>query len=767
MSTAINYGYRVDHIEIDAANSCVRREGIDHILRYQTFHVLIYLLEHAGRPVPKEELIGAIWHEAAVTDNALTQCIAEIRKAFGDDPRNPTYIRTVSKVGYQFLASVEVVHNHESAAPVFLVQDAHDDVHGSNPSPLEPPALTVVAPAHAAPRPEADGAGSGKRRLSGRDHLRLGLLLVLLFFCGWAIPKLYVRMTGRIAGVAPLSGGRSLAVMYFANESGNRSDNWLRQGLTDMMITDMSQSGKLHVLGREELAALMKDEVRRKNGTADPAMQIAKAVHATDYLTGSFASVPGQFRIDIQLHNTRSGQIIYADHNVMANSDNILSQVDVLAAKLAAAMSLKPATRMSVAAATTSNLEAYQYYSLGVEKAEAFENAQALVLLKQAVALDPNFAMAWARIGYTYALADFAPAKGRPYLEKALALSAHLSEKDRLYVNAWLDISKGNYNAALQTLDRIIKLYPRDIEAYWRVARLLRAEERPLDAVRVLKQGLQFAPDDPNLNNTLGFVLLSLRRYPEAIAVEQHYVQLASDEPNSYDSLGMAYQHAGNYPAAFREYQTALAINPKFEPSIIHMGDAYYQTQQYSKALGEYQRYTKLASTSNARAFGYGDQSAVYLTLHRLNDARRAAALEMKNNPNAVWNSILIALDTGDHTRARQLEQLLFRDIPNQERGTPGDQRTRYYYMGTIALADGQAQQALTDFRTALTHLPPTSGMSDYEDCLANAELKLGEYPQAIAEYNRILKLNPHYPLARQHLAEAEAHVNTGKPNAS
>lgn len=548
--------------------------------------------------------------------------------------------------------------------------------------------------------------------------------------------------------------------MYFENESHSRDFAWLRQGLTDMMITDMSRSGELHVLSRQQLSVLVNDKIKQDgDAPTDQAMHVAETVHASNFLTGSFAAIAGHFRIDIQLHDSRNGQIIFADHSVFQDTSDILSQVDVLAAHLASAMALNPAATPNIAEATTRNVEAYQYYSLGVEKAEEFENAQALSLLKQATELDPGFAMAYARIGYTYALADFAPEQGRPYLQKALQLSTHLPEKDRLYINSWYAISKGDYSGASQTLSEITKLYPTETEAYWRLARLLRAEERPLEALQILERGLMSNPDDKNLNNTLGFVLLSLHRYPEAIATDQRYVVLAPNEPNPHDSLGMAYQQSGDYPAALSEYEKALSLNPQFEPSIVHMGDVYYQTGQYTKAIEKYQRYIQVTRTDDARALGYGDLAAVYLAMKRMPEAEQAAALEMKNNSSAVWNSLVIALIRSDVKRERQLEQLLFRDIPNQERGTPGDQRTRFYYLGYIALHHGNSQEALADFKMALQHLPSSSGMDTHEDCLANAELQLGDYIDAVAEYSRILKLNPNYPAARAHLEQAESRL--------
>lgn len=751
VSTTINCSYRIDEVEIDAAGNRVRRMGSECGLRHQAFHVLLYLVEHTDRLVTKEELIAEIWPDAVVTENALTQCITEIRKALGDNPRNPTYIRTIPKVGYQFVASVQVIADKPLA----------DSGRTASPSLIA--SLSVPAALPHAVTSEARAAvglpSAAKPQFSRRtkSHLAWGAVLLALVA---AIAVEYRIMHRAYFAVAPLTNGRSLAVMYFDNESDRKDLDWLRQGLTDMMITDMSQSGDVEVLSRQQLAVLVQNEAKQSGRVSpDEAMQIAQAVHAAEYLTGSYWAVNGQFRIDIQLHDSRSGRIVFADHRVFQNPGDILNQIDLLAARLSSVIDSNPAPAPNIAEATTNNLEAYQYYSLGVEKAQEFENAQALNLLKQAVQLDPSFAMAWARIGYTYAIADFAPEKGMPYLETAVQLSSHLSERDRLYVNAWYEIAKGDYTAAVETLRRIVQLYPQETEASWRLALLLRAQEHPKEALDIVERALKSNPDDKNLFNTKGFVLLSMYRYPEAIAAYRRYVELAPGEPNAHDSLGMAYEQSGSYESALSEYKKALMLDPKFEPSIIHIGDVYYQVQQYGKAISYYRNYVREARTNDSRALGYGDLATVYIAMNRIPEAVQAATHELENSPQAVWSSVVIALRKSDYVTAKRLEQILFRDIPSQERGAPGDQRTRFYYEGYIELHGGDSKKALEDFKLALEHLPPSSGMDSYEDCLANAELQLGYYKKAADEYKRILGLNPNYPMARSHLALAMAHL--------
>jgi len=101
------------------------------------------------------------------------------------------------------------------------------------------------------------------------------------------------------------------------------------------------------------------------------------------------------------------------------------------------------------------------------------------------------------------------------------------------------------------------------------------------------------------------------------------------------------------------------------------------------------------------------------------------------------------------------LRERLFENLPYPERGVRHELRSYDYYLGVLALKDKRLNEAITHFQRALRHLPPSSGLDLYEDCLANAYLESGRPDEAITEYLRILRTNPNYPLAQYHLAEA------------
>jgi DNA-binding winged helix-turn-helix (wHTH) protein len=92
--------------ELDRAAACLRRAGQEVDLPPRAFQVLTYLIDNRQRVVPKQELVDALWKDTFVTDDALVQAVTGLRRALGDDPDNPRYIRTRARVGYQFIAPV-------------------------------------------------------------------------------------------------------------------------------------------------------------------------------------------------------------------------------------------------------------------------------------------------------------------------------------------------------------------------------------------------------------------------------------------------------------------------------------------------------------------------------------------------------------------------------------------------------------------------------------------------------------------------------------
>ena len=755
--------YRCEDVEIDPSLGCLKRGGIEQHLRQQSFHLLLYMIERRQRLITKEELIENFWQGAAVTDNAVVQCIKEIRTALGDDPHEPRFIRTLYKFGYRFIGNVVEV---PVAAPVATeVSRPNLDIEGAGLLPFEGTgAVTKARAAEAETKAPGEGPISSplKRWKPWLVNIVLGVAASGGITLAWTVlrhsaaPKMEVTLP-------QVPGRKALAVMYFENQSAKPNLNWLSQGLADMFITDLARFDKLTVLSREQLHLLLeRNGHEQQNGIRlDDALDIARKSHAEALLLGSFLTLGEKIVVNTRLFQTASGQLLGADQFEVDQPADILARIDLLSPTVAARLGAAPLDkhhRTGLAEAMTNNLEAYQYYSLGVSKAQAFQNSQAIALLSKAVQLDPKFALAYARIGYAYSVTDFVPERGRPYLARAIQLSDHLAPKDRLFVTAWYAIARQDYAAAIRTMQQIVDQFPLETEAYTRLARLLIGEERPQEAMAVVRRGIQVDPEFGDLYNVLGICYLGLGRYDEAIAAHQRYVQLAPSEPNAHDSLGMSLQHAGRYESAVAEYNGALLLDPEFEPAIIHLGDVYFQQGRYREAIRQYQRYIQVTGSDTARAVGYGSIAQVYWRLKEFGKAEQAAQNETKFEKGAVWNSLLLALDQGQTARAASLKERfdqILQSGPYPTRGSRNELRSYDYYLGTLEMREKHIDRATQHFREALRHLPASSGMDLYEDCLANAYLGSAHLEEAIGEYQRILRLNQNYPLSQYHLAQA------------
>ena len=735
-------GYHFDDYELDVLRGCLLHEGKELPLRYQSFLLLLYFVERPETLISKDELTSAIWSDTSVTDNALVQCVTEIRRELKDDPRNPRFIKTFPKVGYRFIADVRVVHNgHKQPALRTL------------PIPHTSGALEIQTPD--VPIDLKPNFATGWRRRAWRQ-IPVGIaLMLILSLSGHKRPT----RESALPAMQPVSGLPILAVFPLTNESGRQDLDWLREGVSDMMLTDLAHAGRWNVLSREKMHSLV-GERNRAALTFDESLEIARLTHAANFIVGSVSTSNQQVTIGIRIFDGGDGHLVATDSASLSDSREIVAEAGLLSTDIARRLGHSGEEATALAERMTGNLEAYRYYSLGVEKAEQFQNAQAVELFKKSLRFDPKFAMAYARIGYAYAVKDFQPEKGRPYLEQAQRLSASLPLISRLYIEAWSAIARSNYDAADGILQQITQLYPDETEAVCQLSRLLRGQERVDQAAALLRNAIRANPNAKDLYNAFGMILISMGRPQEAIDAYRQYVALAPENPNGHDSLGMAYQLAGLYEDALAEYNQALALDPEFEPSIVHLGDTAYQMGRYRLALREYDRYIQVAGSSDAKALGYGDMATVYLAMNNPLQAQEASTQELRNNRGFVWHSLEIALEKHQMERAASLERELFANLPDSERGSPRDLRQEFFYRGYIELKTGDSQGAISHFKLALQHLPPSSGIDLHEDCLANAYLDLGMIPDAIAEYKRILKINPNYPLAYYHLGLAYQRIH-------
>jgi len=667
-------------------------------------------------------LLDALWPGTAVTDNTIKQSVNEARKLLNDDPRDSRFIRTVPKAGYQFIGAIDETGGYlEEMTTLEMEYEAQ--------------------PALPAPQPR---------------RLRLAAVAAVVAILG-------VVGLWRISGPSTQAG--TVIVLPFENSSTTAELDWLREGLTDMLITNLSRAGGMHVLGREEVRALLGPEGtgQQPSRAFDRAMRWAKEHGADTVITGSFARLGDKLRVATQVYRAADGSLRSSESFTADQPEQILTHMDLASLQLASKLGrpIQQEDRLAgLSSLMTPNLEAYRYYTLGMEKAQTLAAAEAIELFEKAVALDPNFAMAHARIGYTYTSSGARPVEAKPSLEKAFRLSGRLTPRDRQHIAAWYALANLDYPAAIQAYQSLLANDPRDVEAYTRLGSLLSGERRPAEAVVVLQKALVVDPNSATTWNVLSGVQNRAGWGEQAVISAQRYVGLIPAEPNAWDSMGMSLHIAGRMEEAEAAFRRALSLKPGFQLATIHLANLAYQRGRYGQAMALCQEYLAGAISMQERGRGNGCLALIYARRNQQKQATAAAMAAFQSDPLAIYEPAMVALQRGDFGRAEELAKTL---LPVNDRGHRIQGRTPLVLLGRIAMGRGRAEEAMTAFRGALAENPPVYNAEWHEECLADANLALGRYEEAVTEYQRALAKFPGVGLTRYQLAVAYERLGKGE----
>ncbi len=693
--------YKIAAFELDLARECLLRDGTEVHLKPKTFQVAAFLLANRDRLVSKDEIMEACWKDTAVTDDVLSQAIAEFRRALGDNPREPVYLKTIPRRGFRFIGPVEEVQ---------LQLTAHEEVT----------------------RVEIREEITTEEHPSAKRWIWIAAVAVLLLagtgFWIWS----YLN-----PGLPPPSGGRrQVAVFRFVNQTGQAEIDWMRDGLPDMLATTLSRSQSLEVLSRDQLSVWLG---RIGDTGLKGAIELARRSQAQIAILGSFAQTGRSIRVEAQIYDGRSGKLLAADSLVADAPEKVLIQVDQLAARLAGRL-LAQVPGPSLPEAMTRNLEAYREYSLGLEQAEGFHVDAAIGHFQRAIELDPDFDMAYARIGYVYTISAGLIEKGRPYLERAYQKSGRLTERDRRHVLAWYAIANQNYREAIGRYRELIVAYPREIESYHRLAVLLRGDSNHEESTEVAKQGLAIDGDARRLWNSLAATYSEMGRHAEAIDAAHRYLKLAPAEANAYDSLALAYEFAGDHERALEALSQALHLDPGFGTAMAHR-------QTILAGAGRYREALEIADhlPRDMHPGRFIHQAAwIYWRLGREGEAR--AAMEKLDPKLYQWSPVALL-------SPKIAEAMRRSALPG--RGSRWALRYQFFYTAQEARMAKRPEEMFASLKELVRHRASWGMMETLEDALADGLLETGRVPEAIAEYRRALQLYPGMALARFHLGQA------------
>ena len=410
--------YRFDDFVIDPEAWQLSRDGQEIHLEPVVLKVLIYLISHRDRLVTRQELMDTVWGDTVISESAVSQAVARVRKALGDDSATHRYIETVHSKGYRFIAEVR-----ETADPAY-----------------------------------ADSSSVKSRKKAGHRVLVAGAAMVILVVVAvfWArTPERDMLRDEQV---------QSLAVLPLSNLTGDPEQAYYVDGLQDILITELSQIPGLRVTSRQS--------TKRYRASDLTAADIAGELGVDLLVEGSLLRTGANIELTVQLVDGRSDVHLWAEQ-YSSDTSHVLDLMSDIAFDVGS--EINPNRMMDVSdVSARSRIDpveprAVDAYTLGVTHLDQFTPKGIRIAIDQfktAVAIEPDFALAWGQLALAHAseaLIGFA--HPRESLEKGrVALLKAIEADERLSIGhsglGWVQLWTGELDAACESFREALRLNP-------------------------------------------------------------------------------------------------------------------------------------------------------------------------------------------------------------------------------------------------------------------------------------------------------------------
>jgi TolB-like protein/DNA-binding winged helix-turn-helix (wHTH) protein/Tfp pilus assembly protein PilF len=556
--------------EVSLQSGEVRKAGLRVRVQQQPMKLLEILLEHPGEVVTREELRSRVWPNESFGDfdQALNIAIGKLRSALEDSAENPRFIETLPKRGYRFIADVSVLDaDGRPKRP-----ESAGDLPGEEEKKLEP--------GH-----KLQGAG-----LAAVSKPRLGMTR-------WVIGALALVLSLSILSVwlfrsrpPALAGIRSLAVLPLENLSGDASQNYFADGMTDELITDLAQISALRVISRTSVMVY--------KGARKPLPQIARELNVDAVVEGTVLRSGDQVRITAQLIEASTDKHLWSQSYEGGLRDTLALQNRVASAIAdQIRINLTPREQAALKNIKAVNPEAYESYLKGRyfwNKRTADGLKAALAYFEQATEEDPKYAKAYSGLADTYALLgdwQYAVVTPKEAFPKAKAAAIHALELDNTLGEAHnslafvLDGFDWDLDAGGKEFQRAIELNPGYATAHhwyaWHLSLLGRFDE----AITEMRKAENLDPLSLIINADLAELLGLAHSYDDSIRQSLKTIELDPNFALAHNQLAQAYLQKHMYAEAVTELQIAVKLSGESPTCIANLARAYVASGKRKEAL--------------------------------------------------------------------------------------------------------------------------------------------------------------------------------------
>ena len=522
----------------------------EHRLEPKTMAVLVYLAEHAGQIVSREDLEREVWKDTVVTYEALTVTINKIRAAFGDNSRHPQYIETLPKRGYRLIAPVSAQQSNSALPTTTKKQDKKNFY-----------AMVILG-------------------------LIVTLAIVIFIYSFTSDTSEDEQLT------IPRQDLPSIAVIPFANNSSDPEQDYFAAGITEYLITDLSRLSTLLVTSRNSVLGFNSQSANIKT--------ISQTLNVRYILTGSVMKNANQIRIAVQLIDADNGMQIWANR-FDRKIDDLFSVQDEIINKIVAELvkQVGDSEQTILSRNYTSNHQAHDYFIRGNALYTSISkegNSLAREMFLRAIEIDPTFASAYGAIALTY-VDDYrrkwgddpagAVDRAFEYANKAIAIDKNAAVAYVVLAYAHL-YGRKEPEKAITAARRAISLYPNYADAYAITGSAYSFIDRSTDAIRVNLHAMRLNPTSSYIYfANLGRDYYFLNQTDKAINSLHEAVFRNENYLNAHIYLAATYASLGRLEDAAWEIDKIMTLDPEFSLNYWASTQPYRSKSRLDRMVGD------------------------------------------------------------------------------------------------------------------------------------------------------------------------------------
>jgi len=409
MSKETNCFYEFGPFRVDVGRQLLLRDGQPVPLTSKAFETLLVLVQHSEQLVSKDELMKLLWPDTFVEESNLTQHISMLRKALGESPQDHRYLVTMPGRGYRFAQKVREISDNAE-----LIVESHSVER------------VIVEESESRQHSAAVASSSSLRRrywIGGATVVVTVLALASVFVVRMRRPP-------------PLNEADLVLVSDFVNATGEPVfDGTLKQALTVKLGESPHFNIALDSTTRKTLSLMGRSADERV--VPPVAREVCQREGAKVVVGGSILSLGNKYVLVLDATNCLTGASLAHQEIEALDKEQVLSElgkvIPPLRRKLGESISSIQRFDTPIEQATTKSLAALKAYTTGEQKRAQGLETESVPFYKMAIELDPDFAIAYARVGTVYSNVN-QPDSGDEYLRKAFERRERVSEREKFVV---------------------------------------------------------------------------------------------------------------------------------------------------------------------------------------------------------------------------------------------------------------------------------------------------------------------------------------------